>query len=431
MIKLLKGERLAKTANSLFFYKKRRATIGQARTPYDILFRNAGKQGRWNVAVKPLVVGLCPSDMAGGMLEFPPSRTRSLSDPKNPAVAGHEFVGRVIAASKTACGELRRRGISLGDLVAGDINVGCGFCSQCKRGDPAVYCLQGATFAGVGSSPHGADWVQRQTGRPHVPGAYTEGFIVLPASNVHKVPRQAVKNVKALALFCQADAVACAKTSCNIMGLVTFKQMRGFDNPSVLVIGAGRLGTWHIAVIKDILPNARIFVADIKQANLKSIASLFGISKNRQYYVRGKHSFLRRHIENVFGKNKFFDFIIDTAGHGVLTGRAITDMILLNVAPGGRFWTTSHTGIPGVDAGHPMILLGSKSFGNGLSPQNNFPYAVDFLAKYAKQYIHCLAELPNGLADKRLARIVATGGSGHKRKESGIILYSIVNQPNL
>src|SRR3989344_6408582 len=101
MIKLLKGERLAKTANSLFFYKKRRATIGQARTPYDILFRNACKQGRWNVAVKPLVVGLCPSDMAGGMLEFPPASTRSPSDSKNPAVAGHEIVGRGIAASKT------------------------------------------------------------------------------------------------------------------------------------------------------------------------------------------------------------------------------------------------------------------------------------------------------------------------------------------
>ena len=430
MIELLKGEKLAKTANSLFFYKKGRARIGPVPTPYDILFRNEGKQGRWNVAIKPLVVGLCPSDMAGGMLEFPPSSTRSLSDPKNPAVAGHEFVGRVIAASKTARGELRGRGIFLGDLVVGDINVGCGFCSQCRRGDPAVYCLQGATFAGVGSSPSGVDWVQRQTGRPHVPGAYTEGFIALPAPNIHKVPRRAVKNVNDLALFCQADAVACARTSCDTMGLTTFREMRGFDNPSVLVIGAGRLGTWHIAVIKDISPNAQIFVADIKKANLKSTANLFGIPKNRQYHVRGKHPFSRRRIENAFGKNKFFDFIIDTAGHAVLTGRTVTEMLLTSVASGGKFWTTSHTGIPGVDAGHPMILLGSKGFGNGLSPQNNFSYAVDFLTKYAKLYTRCLAELPKGLANKGLARIVATGGGEHKRKAGGIIFYSIVNQPN-
>ena len=77
-----------------------------------------------------------------------------------------------------------------------------------------------------------------------------------------------------------------------------------------------------------------------------------------------------------------------------------------------------------------MILLGSKGFGNGLSPQNNFSYAVDFLTKYAKLYTRCLAELPKGLANKGLARIVATGGGEHKRKAGGIIFYSIVNQPN-
>src|SRR3989338_448076 len=104
----------------------------------------------------------------------------------------------------------------------------------------------------------------------------------------------------------------------------------------------------------------------------------------------------------------------------------IPDVLLYNVDQGGKFWTTSHTGVSGVDAGHPMLLLGSKSFGNGLSPQNNFPYAIDFLAKNLKKYRRCLAELPDGLGGE-LARIVATGGSEQKQKASGIIFYTLLN----
>lgn len=419
---------LPQNAQSLFFYKRGKAKIAQAKTPFDILQKSAKEQGRWNVALKPLVVGFCPSDMAGGMLEFPPSSKRTLSDEDSPAVAGHEFVGQVIAATKEALGELKRKRITLGDVVAGDINVGCGFCFQCRRGDPPVYCLHGATFAGVGSSPYGEAWVKKQTGRSHIPGAYTEGFMVLPASNIYAIPSRAVKNKEDLAVFSQSDAVACSMTSCRTMGLATFKEMRGFDDPFILIIGTGRLGMWHIAVIKDILPKAQIFLADINKENLSSVASLFRIPKERQYHVRGKNPFSRRRIAEAFGRELFFDFIIDTAGHGVLTGKSITEMLLSSIAQGGKFWTTSHTGIAGVDAGHPLLLLSSKSFGNGLSPQNNFPSAIDFLARNGKQYIRSMSELRDGLRNNDLVQIVSKGGMDYKRKTAGIVFYSVVNQ---
>lgn len=419
--------KLPKTAYSLFFYKKGGAKVAQTKTPYDILQKNEHKNGRWNVAIKPLIVGLCPSDMAGGMLQFPPSSRRTLSDPDNPAVAGHEFVGKVIAAGQEGLRQLKQRGIRLGDLVAGDINVGCGLCFQCKRGDPPVYCVNGATFAGVGSTPYSEDWVMKQTGRPHVPGAYTEGFIVLPAANVYRIPLQKPKETKAFAIFSQVDAVACAMTSCVTMGLTTFSQTRGFDNPLILIIGAGRLGMWHAAVIRDILPNAQIFLADIKKENLSSVASLFGIPKKRQYHVGKTSPFSRTRIQEAFGKNTFFDIIIDTAGHGVLTGKNITSLLLTSAARGGKFWTTAHTGITGVDAGHPMLLAASKSFGNGLSPQNNFPYAIDFLAREGKRYVRCMSQVEGGLRGNNLVQIVSTGGLYYKRKAAGIIFYSVVN----
>src|SRR3989338_8314822 len=122
------------------------------------------------------------------MLEFPPGSTKSFSNKKSPAVTGHEFIGQVIEATAQGKKDLSRKGIKVGDMVAGDINVGCGFCLQCRRGDPAVYCTSGATFAGVGTAPEGVAWVKKQTGRNHIPGGYTEGFVVLPATHVHKVP---------------------------------------------------------------------------------------------------------------------------------------------------------------------------------------------------------------------------------------------------
>jgi len=417
-----------KTAKAVVFHKKGKAGVKFVPTPHDILRKNAGRGGRWNVAVKPLVVGLCPSDMAGGTLEFPPESTRSFSDPHSPAVAGHEFVGEIISVSESGRAELRARGVKLGDIVAGDINVGCGYCFQCKRGDPAVYCTNGATFAGVGTSPAGLGWVKKQTGRTHLPGAYTNGFIVLPSQNVHKIPKNILKKRSHFGLFSQVDAVSCAKTSCDTMGITTFKDMRGFDNPSVLVIGAGRLGTWHIVVIKELLPNAQIFVADIKKENLALAGRLFGIPKKHRYLALGKDPFSRERIARAFGKQVFFDFIIDTAGYGVLTGHMITDVLLYNVAQGGKFWTTSHTGVSGVDAGHPMLLLGSKSFGNGLSPQNNFPYAISFLKKNLGKYVGFMTEIPGGLSDE-LARIVETGGSDYKRSANGTMFYSVVTEP--
>lgn len=430
MTKSLEKGKYPESAKSVVFYKKGKASVTTVSTPNDVFQKNAKSGGRWNVAVKPLAVGLCPSDMAGGALEFPPKSTRSLPDLENPAVAGHEFIGEVIGASERGRAELLARGIKIGDIVAGDINVGCGYCTQCKRGDPAVYCSNGATFAGVGSSPSAIGWVEKQTGRKHLPGAYTEGFIVLPAQSMHKVPKNILKKRSHLGLFSQADPVACSKTSCDTMGITTFKEMRGFDNPSVLVIGAGRLGVWHIAVIKELLPNAQIFIADIKEENLALVGRLFGITKKHRYLATGEDAFSRKHMERAFGKNVFFDFVIDTAGHGVLTGAMITDMLLSSCAQGGKFWTTAHTGVAGVDAGHPLLLLGSKSFGNGLSPQNNFPYAIEFLKKNMEKYVDCMIEIPGGLSDE-LAHIVATGGSDYKRSAAGVMFFSIVNEPKI
>src|SRR3989338_8297665 len=89
------------TASSIVFYEPGKAKLEETITQNDVYehsFKHSS--GRWGVLIKPLVVGLCPTDQAGGNRDFPPGSTRSFDNSKNPAVAGHEFVGEIIEANE-------------------------------------------------------------------------------------------------------------------------------------------------------------------------------------------------------------------------------------------------------------------------------------------------------------------------------------------
>ncbi len=427
----LDGYKIPAHAKSIVFYEFGKAKVEEVITPKDI-YENSlvNSNGRWGVLIQPYSVGLCLSDQAGGRLSFPPGNTRSFGSNHSPAVAGHEFVGKVVAANQQSLKQLTQKGIKLGDIVVGDINVGCGDCFQCNRNDPPLYCDNGVTFVGIGSSPK-ASWVKAQTGRPHLPGAYTEGFLVLPASNVYKVPMNKVKNANRLVVFSQADAVACAKTSCDVMGITNFKQMRGFDDPYFLIAGAGRLGAWHVAIARELLPNIRIYLADIDEENLNTVGNLFNIPEDQRYFIPegSDQPYSRKNLKAGFGtsfQRESFDFIVDTAGHGTFDGETVTRVLRESVANGGVFCTTSHIGMSGLDTGHPDLILGMKRFVNSLSPKNNFSYAMAFLSANLKTYAPFMVEIKGGLNPK-LAEIVASGGGTYKNKMRGTTFYSIIN----
>ncbi len=197
----------------------------------------------------------------------------------------------------------------------------------------------------------------------------------------------------------------------------------------MLVIGAGRVGAWHVAVAKDLLPKTKIYLADIDRKNLNTVGNLFNVPEKQRYLVskNKRNPYSKKNLESHFGKDCLFDFIVDAAGHHALAGKTITELLRESVAKGGAFCTTSHTGIKGVDAGHPEIVLGMKRFLNGLSPQNNFGYAISYLAKNLKKYEPFLKEIKGGLS-KELAHIIETGGGPYKKKMKGTTFYSVVNK---
>ena len=81
---------------------------------------------------------------------------------KLPMIAGHEFSGVIVQVGKDA------RGVREGDRVTADINISCGTCFYCVRGDKLL--CDNFTQLGI-----------------HTDGAFAE-YVKAPASQVHILP---------------------------------------------------------------------------------------------------------------------------------------------------------------------------------------------------------------------------------------------------
>jgi len=116
-------------------------------------------------------------------------------------VLGHEFVGEVIETSDP---DLR------GARVVGEINIICGECATCRRGD-TTHC-ENRTTLGIHNRP----------------GCFAE-YLTLPIENLHRVPDQITDQS---AVFTEPLAAA----------LEIQQQVHIHPTDRVLLVGAGRLG---------------------------------------------------------------------------------------------------------------------------------------------------------------------------------------------
>ncbi len=126
-------------------------------------------------------------------------------------IPGHEFVGEVVEAPDAPEWEGRR--------VAGEINITCGHCAQCRAGRP-THC-ENRTVLGI--------W-QRN-------GVFAE-YTTLPIANLHAVPDHVPDE---MAVFTEPLAAA----------LEIQQQTHIHPEDKILVVGAGRLGqliAWSLAL---------------------------------------------------------------------------------------------------------------------------------------------------------------------------------------
>lgn len=117
-------------------------------------------------------------------------------------IPGHEFVGVVE--------DVRGDPKWIGKRVVGDINVSCGDCRSCLRGNP-THCLR-----------------RKVLGIKNLNGAFAQ-YLSLPISNLHLVPDSLADET---AVFTEPLAAV----------LEILEQVKVLPTDRVLVIGAGRLG---------------------------------------------------------------------------------------------------------------------------------------------------------------------------------------------
>ncbi len=159
--------------------------------------------GVGEVLVKVHRCGICGTDLHIAKGHFPA--------PNLPLTLGHEFSGTVVSLGEGV------PDVAVGARVVVDINISCGHCYFCTRGQK-LFC---PTVAQLGV---------------HRAGGLAE-FVTAPATNLHFLPSELSLDTAAY-----VEPLACAIHGQDRIGIRT--------GDTVLVIGGGPMGLAHIALAR-------------------------------------------------------------------------------------------------------------------------------------------------------------------------------------
>lgn len=165
--------------------------------------------------IKIKLAGICSTDI---------ELTRGYKNFKG--VLGHEFVGEVVEGASEWVGK----------RVVGEINIFCGVCDCCERGDTS-HCRNRSIL-----------------GILNTPGAFAD-TIRLPIQNLHIVPDNVTDEA---AVFAEPLAAACRITEVH----------RLYEADRVVLIGAGRLGMLCAQVIQQTGADLSVLVRREEQASM-------------------------------------------------------------------------------------------------------------------------------------------------------------------
>ncbi len=154
-------------------------------------------------------------------------------------IPGHEFIGEVVDAPDEPAWVGRR--------VAGEINLSCGTCAQCRASRP-THC-QRRTVLGI----------------RHRNGAFAE-YLTLPVANLHPVPESVTDDE---AVFTEPLAAA----------LEIAEQIHIHPGDTVLVIGAGRLGQLIAQVMHTLAADLRVVARYPRQRRLLDSLGIHAIGE--------------------------------------------------------------------------------------------------------------------------------------------------------
>ncbi|MBK1786997.1 zinc-dependent alcohol dehydrogenase family protein [Prauserella cavernicola] len=184
------------------------------------------KPGERQVVVKVGACGICGTDLHIADGHFPPT--------PYPIVPGHEFAGQIVELGADVPG-----GWSVGDRVAVDPSLFCGYCTPCRSGHGNLCANWGAT----------GDTVD---------GAFAE-YVAVPSANCYRLPDELTFQQGAL-----VEPVSCAVHGVRRIGVEAGERF--------LVMGAGTMGL----IMQQLLQRAgaRVTVVDRNAARLPRATAL-------------------------------------------------------------------------------------------------------------------------------------------------------------
>ncbi len=193
--------------------------------------------------IKVLKAGICNTDieLIKGYMNFS-------------GIPGHEFVGRVLESSDPYW---------IGQRVVGDINLSCGTCDFCQKGE-FRHCLS-----------------RQVLGINNKDGVFAE-YLTLPVDNLYSVPNS-VSDIEAV--FVEPLAAACE----------ILEQIDLDEKTSVAVLGDGKLGLLIAQVMRLKTPNV----------------SCFGRHDNKLERLQNRGI---RTFKNNKMKNEKYDVVIEATG---------------------------------------------------------------------------------------------------------------------
>lgn len=178
------------------------------------------KPGNHQLLIKVGACGICGTDVHIADGHFPPT--------PYPIVPGHEFAGEVVEIGPEAPGDWR-----VGDRVAVDPSLFCGYCTPCRSGHGNLCANWGAT----------GDTVD---------GAFAE-YVAVPAANCYRMPDSMTWQQGAL-----VEPVSCAVHGVRQIGVEPGERF--------LVMGAGTMGLLMQQLLQR--GGARVSVVDRNASRL-------------------------------------------------------------------------------------------------------------------------------------------------------------------
>ena len=288
------------------------------------------------VLVKVSAVGICTTDIElydGSMSYF----NQGLS--KRPMIPGHEWSGFISKIGKNV------KNLKKGDLVVGDISIGCGKCHNCLKG--AYNLCDNRTELGV----------------MKYDGAFAE-YLKTDGKNVYKVPRNITPEEAALVEPTATVTYAVRKTGIEPGALVT-------------IFGDGTIGLLNAQVAKACGASSVVVVAR------KSVHS----EKVKKWGIKLINS---NEIDVVGGIKKCFGSLSDIVFE--CTGNADAfESAVRSVKPGGKICALSITGRPAIPVDMDYIVTRDITVVGVLASPNSFDPALKLIASRKIDVRSCIS----------------------------------------